>query len=440
MKRILIALAVLISVQIADAQVKSPADAKKAVESAAEATANPKKAVKPATWIKLGNAYMDAYNAPAGQGWVGATMQELQLITGTDKPSSTENVNLLGTQYTKQVYETRNYYFSPDGKLAFVEVTKPVYDDALAQALDAYKKAYEVDAKGQKTKDIVAGLQNINQAYQVDAYTQYQLGNYEAASQKFEAAADAAATEPNDKIDSLAIYNAGFTAELYGDYERVAKFLKKALDISYYTDGETYAKLANACLNLKDTLTAKTVYEEGFTKFPESQSILIGLINYYIQSGDNPEQLFVLLDKAKANEPDNASLYYVEGDIYNKLGDKEKAVEAYRKSTEINPEYEFGYIGIGILYYNEAIEIQDLAAREMDDAKYMALIEEFETALKNAIEPFESAFAVTKDKEIKVNIAEYLKNIYYRFRDENPQYMEAYNKYDTIVKNGVSAL
>ena len=66
MKRILIALAVLISVQIADAQVKSPADAKKAVESAAEATANPKKAVKPATWIKLGNAYMDAYNAPAG--------------------------------------------------------------------------------------------------------------------------------------------------------------------------------------------------------------------------------------------------------------------------------------------------------------------------------------------------------------------------------------
>ena len=412
MKRILIALAVLISVQIADAQVKSPADAKKAVESAAEATANPKKAVKPATWIKLGNAYMDAYNAPAGQGWVGATMQELQLITGTDKPSSTENVNLLGTQYTKQVYETRNYYFSPDGKLAFVEVTKPVYDDALAQALDAYKKAYEVDAKGQKTKDIV----------------------------KFEAAADAAATEPNDKIDSLAIYNAGFTAELYGDYERVAKFLKKALDISYYTDGETYAKLANACLNLKDTLTAKTVYEEGFTKFPESQSILIGLINYYIQSGDNPEQLFVLLDKAKENEPDNASLYYVEGDIYNKLGDKEKAVEAYRKSTEINPEYEFGYIGIGILYYNEAIEIQDLAAREMDDAKYMALVEEFETALKNAIEPFESAFAVTKDKEIKVNIAEYLKNIYYRFRDENPQYMEAYNKYDTIVKNGVSAL
>ena len=402
MKRILIALAVLISVQIADAQVKSPADAKKAVESAAEATANPKKAVKPATWIKL--------------------------------------VNLLGTQYTKQVYETRNYYFSPDGKLAFVEVTKPVYDDALAQALDAYKKAYEVDAKGQKTKDIVAGLQNINQAYQVDAYTQYQLGNYEAASRNFEAAAEAAATEPNNKVDSLAIYNAGFTAELYGDYERVAKFLKKALDIAYYEDGETYAKLANACLNLKDTLTAKTVYEEGFEKFPESQSILIGLINYYIQSGDNPEQLFVLLDKAKANEPDNASLYYVEGDIHNKLGNKEKAVEAYRKSTEINPEYEFGYIGIGILYYNEAIEIQDLAAREMDDAKYMALVEEFETALKNAIEPFESAFAVTKDKEIKVNIAEYLKNIYYRFRDENPQYMEAYNKYDTIVKNGVSAL
>ena len=132
------------------------------------------------------------------------------------------------------------------------------------------------------------------------------------------------------------------TAELCGDYERSAKFFKKAIEISYTEDGEAYAKLANAYLNLKDTLASKTVLEEGFTKYPESQSILIGLINYYIGSGENPEQLFALLDKAKQNEPNNASLYYVEGDIHNKLGHKEQAIAAYRKSSEINPEYEFG--------------------------------------------------------------------------------------------------
>ena len=67
MKRILIALAVLLSVQVADAQMtKSPEAAKKAVESAKVAAENPKKATKVVTWLKLANSYVDAYNAPTG--------------------------------------------------------------------------------------------------------------------------------------------------------------------------------------------------------------------------------------------------------------------------------------------------------------------------------------------------------------------------------------
>ena len=63
MKRIFIALALLAGFQFADAQVKSPADAKKAVEAAEAAAQNPKKAEKVATWLKLASTYMDAYNA-----------------------------------------------------------------------------------------------------------------------------------------------------------------------------------------------------------------------------------------------------------------------------------------------------------------------------------------------------------------------------------------
>ena len=73
MKRIFIALALLAGFQFADAQVKSPADAKKAVEAAEAAAQNPKKAEKVATWLKLASTYMDAYNAPAGSAWVGAS-------------------------------------------------------------------------------------------------------------------------------------------------------------------------------------------------------------------------------------------------------------------------------------------------------------------------------------------------------------------------------
>ena len=88
------ALAVMLAVQVAGAQVKTPEVAKKAVESAKVASEDAKKATKVATWLKLANAYMDAYNAPAGAAWIGAQKQELQLIMGNEKPLSTEQVQL----------------------------------------------------------------------------------------------------------------------------------------------------------------------------------------------------------------------------------------------------------------------------------------------------------------------------------------------------------
>ena len=431
------ALAILLTIQIADAQVKTPADAKKAVETAAAATENPKKAAKPATWIKLANAYMDAYTAPMGNGWVGANKQELTFIMANEKPSSTETVTLAGEQYSKETYATMNYYFNANNQLALIEVTKPVYADALDKALDAYIKAAEVDAKGSKAKDIDAGIKNISSKFVEQGMNNYMLGDLKAASTSFEKAVNASESAPTPSIDTMAVYNAGFTAWMTQDYAKAEPFFKRCLDLGYAEDGEVYAKLADIYSNLDKKEDAKSILEQGFAAFPQNQSIIIGLINYYIESGEQPDELFALLDVAKKNEPDNASLYYVEGDIHNKLGHKDEAIAAYLKSNEINPDYEFGLIGIGILYYNEALEIQEKAASEFDDAKYAALIEEFEAALMNAIEPFEKAFSITKDNQIKVSIAEYLKNIYYRFRDKDPKYEEGYNKYSTIVANGL---
>ena len=72
MKRIFIALALILAVQVADAQVKTPDAAKKALASAKTAAEDAKKATKVATWLKLANSYMDAYKAPAGAAWLGA--------------------------------------------------------------------------------------------------------------------------------------------------------------------------------------------------------------------------------------------------------------------------------------------------------------------------------------------------------------------------------
>ena len=438
MKRILLALTVLLSVQLADAQVKAPEAAKKAVDAAEAASKDAKKATKVATWLKLATAYMDAYNAPKGSAWLGASKQELQLVMGNDKPVSSENVVLAGDPVVKEVYAEKELYFNQNGQLVLIRVTKPVYADALDKAFDAYKKAFEVDVKKSKVKDITNGLNLLTQNYLDDGMNCYMFEDYAAASKLFGKAAEVSAAQPLNKVDTVALYNAGFTAWMVKDYPRAEEFFNKCLDINYYYEGgEVFAKLSDIYNNTDRKDKAREVLELGFTKFPQSQSILIGLINYYLESKQSPDRLFELIAEAKKNEPDNASLYYVEGNIYNELGQKDKAVEAYYKCAEINPEYEYGFIGAGILYYNQAIEIQDKAAAELDNAKYEALVEEFEKALLNALEPFEKAFAISKDDSIRVNIAEYLKNIYYRFSTKGADYEAGYNKYNEIVKTGV---
>ena len=430
MKKILLALAMFAAIQVADAQVKSAADVKKSVEAAEAATQNVKKAVKTATWLKLGQEYVKAYEAPTGNILPGSNKTELTLMMGSEKPVSSEEVTVNNEKYTKDVYADKNLYFNQNGQLVIIEVTKPVYEDALERAVKAYQKAYELDEKHAKDKDVAAAFDLISQKYVSEAFNKYTFGDVATASKLFEKAADVEALAPLSKIDTSVIYNAGFTAMAAKDNERALKFFKRCYDLGYYYEGgEVFARLAEV-----DTLNTKKYLEEGFSKFPQSQSILIGLINYYLKNNEDPETLFGLLDKAKANEPNNASLFYVEGNIRAQLGQIDKAVVAYEECAKINPEYEYGFIGEGTMFYNRAIELQTKAQEEIDDAKYMALVKEFEESLKSCIAPFEKAFEITKDANIKAGIASYLKNAFYRFREESAENQTKYEKYAEIAK------
>ena len=446
MKRFLIALAVLLAVQVADAQVKTPDAAKNALNKAVAASQDAKKATKVATWLKLATSYMDAYSAPAGAAWIGATKQDLALVMPGVQPLSSAQVDLGGEPCIKEVYEDKEFYFNQAGQLILINVTKPVVEDALWNAREAYVKAYEVDVKKSKVKDITEGLENIAKKLFDDGMNEYTLGNLETSCNLLGKAAEASATAPLSKVDTTALYNAGYIAWSLKDYNTAKKFFESCLAAEYYyTEGEVFARLSDVYSNLGDDAAAGKILEDGFVKFPQSQSILIGLINYYMTKSENPNRLFELITLAKKNEPNNPSLPYVEGNIFVELrkADPEnaetyvaKACEAYDSCAAVDPNYEYGYIGKGIMYYNIAIELQEAAAAELDDAKWVQLNKQFTVALKNALEPFEKAYNTSKDESLKVNIAEYLKNIYYRFSSDGPEWEEGYNKYNEVVKTG----
>lgn len=426
---------------ITNAQSKAFVDAAKAIDKAKEEAANPKKATNPATWIKLAKAYTDAYNLPSKNIWLGASNIEVKVILKAESVKSTENRVIsddFGNSETFVVdtYDDKELYYNSAGVLQVVKVTKWPYEGNLLDlAYDAYMKAFEVDPKGSKKKDLEIGLTELKNAYNEEAMAYYNLNDVKTASRLFESSLKTSENPVMNTIDSVIVYYTAVTANATGDVERAKKYYQRCIDIEFYSDGDAFGSLAELYKREGDVEKAKEILSEGFSKFPTSQTILISLINIYMETGDDPNKVLDLIHVAQKNEPTNASLYWAEGNVYKGLGDMEKAIEQYYKSFEINNNYIFGVFTVGATYYEKAIELQEKAIEELDDNKYNELMDEMSKCLKDAIEPFEKAFANTEDLELKSGIASYLKEIYFRFRDEKPEYMDRFNFFNEYIQN-----
>jgi tetratricopeptide (TPR) repeat protein len=431
MKKLFFALALACTLQVAYAQ-KPDADMQKAVDKALAAAQDAKKATKAATWINLGKAYMTAYQNPTANVTPGIDKATFGMMF-KERPVAMENVELNGKQFEKQVFSRLNVYFNAAGMLEFAEVTRPsVAGDLLGEAAKAYSKAFEL---GAKDKDVDPKLQEIAEAYYNDAFTAYQLGDIKKASDLFKGAADVSVLPGCTVRNDDAAYNAAFTALASKDYARAEEYYNKCLANNYTSEGNIYASLSEIALAKADTLAAKNYLASGLTAYPDNASILTNLINLYLTTNENPAKIVELLDEAKKAMPDNPSLYYVEGNIYTGIKDYEKALAAYNKGIEINPNYDMTYYGKANVALKQADDIIDerdaLDVREYK--KYDELTAKVIEIYKGAIEPFEKCYEVSQMPEVKAAAADFLKRLNFQLRNEDPKYQAAYEKWSAVV-------
>ena len=434
MKRILIALAILLSVQVADAQTKSPEAAKKAVESAKVAAENPKKATKVATWLKLASSYMDAYNAPTGNLFLNTPRVQLEQMMALKKPLATEQVEVDGTPYIREDHGDKYLYFDGQGVLRIIEITKPVYEDALAGALEAYAKAAEVDVKGTKTKDILAGIELVGAKYFEDGMNKYSFGDFVKAGELVGKAADAVQTAPLSKVDNTYTYYAGYIHMQGGNYEQAKKYFAKCVEVEYYAEGgNLFPAYADVFFKLGDEEAGVKTLQQGFELYPENANVLVGLINYYLPKEGGESELLSLIEQAKKAMPDNASIYRVEGDIHKRIGDFEKAEAAYRASIAMTPEAPEAYISLGGFYIDRGNEYFNKGQETFDQKEYEALMEQYDNMLIASLEPLEKAFTLMPEGDFKREIANTIKSVCFVLRNKEAKYQEMYDKYNGYV-------
>jgi len=431
MKKILFALALACTLQVAYAQ-KPDAEMQKAVEKALAASQDAKKAAKPATWMNLGKAYLTAYTNPMTNVTTGIDKATFTMMF-QEKPSAVSQVTLDGQPFEKQSFSSIDVYFNAAGQLAFVDVTHPsVPGDLLGEAAKAYSKAYEL---GGKDKDIDPKLQEIAQNYYNDAFTAYSLGNMAKASELFKGAADVSAMPPCSARNDDAAYNCAFTAKETGNFDRAEEYYNLCLSNGYTSEGNVYASLSECALAKADTLAAKNYLATGLTAFPDNGAILTNLINLYLTTKEDPKKIVNLLDEAKKAMPDNASLYYVEGNILAGIKDFDGALAAYEKALSIAPNYDFAYYGIGNIALKKGEDlVEEMNALDVREwKKYDAMQAQLVEIYISAIEPFEKCYEVSQIPEVKAAAADYLKRLNFQLRNQDPKYQAAYEKWEAVV-------
>lgn len=413
----------------------NPEAFQKKIAKSDEEIANEKKAAKASTWMKRGELMLQTETAYTDQIFEQAPVNLLMMKIGN--PQTQEMVSIGNNQFIKLGYGAFDVYVDAAGQaVQGWNVTAPIYPEAIDKAVEAYLKSYELNPK--LSKKVKEGFANISNVLRKNANGKYFMRDYAAATDYYQKAYEVSIIpEAGLPIDSASVFNAGYLAHFAGDYERSIENLKIAESIGYYADGLLYNVLYNsyrgAYLDDKEKLAeAKTFLEGALLKFPGNSDIIACMTDLYIVLGESPEPMVDLLKNALVNEPENVQLQMGLGAVYASLNKYDEAIAMFEKAIVTDPTNINLYLNLAYTYTRKG-DALGKEANEMawNDENRGSVVAAAMAAYAGSIEPFEKAHELNPED---INTVEYLKSICFQVRNEKPEYMEKYEKYNTLFK------
>ncbi len=235
-------------------------------------------------------------------------------------------------------------------------------ENPLETAIESYKTAIEKNGKGgsnnTKVKLTLAISEISNKAIEA-----FNTDDYESAYYAFKNILTIEdlplMQEDGAFVDTVSIFNTGLAAQNAEMYDEAIKYYERAAEYNY-GEGQVYDQIATCYTNLNDTVAAIETLKKGFEKYPESNEVMVSLINMYL-STNKADEASTYLDIAIAKEPENATYRFVKGTLYDTMGEYEEAITHYEEALEIDSEYHDAYYNIGVIYYNLGVKQLDIA-------------------------------------------------------------------------------
>lgn len=340
-------------------------------------------------------------------------------LKSVEKATKLEETKDWPKTYYAQGFIYQKIYESEDSEF------NQLVEDPLFKAFDQYEKAYEMDEEDKFTGNIDAAMFNVHQYFIEDGVQAFKDEDYEGAFRNFKYALKASDMPIfEETIDTAIMFNAGIAAQNMEDWENAAKYYDMAAEYDYGEE-RTYLLLNNAYLQAGDTAQAVEALKEGFEKYPSNEDMLASLINYYLLETDHPEEALKYIEEAQEQFPDNPDYFAAEGQIYDQMEEYEKAQDRYKKALEIDPELHMALYNLGVLYFNEGVDLVTEANEVEDDDKFDEMRDKANEKFKQALPYMEKAL---EQKPEDQNVLSTLKTLYYRLRSEDSEYIKKYKQ------------
>lgn len=290
--------------------------------------------------------------------------------------------------WAKTWYYGGNLYFN--AALTKDESCSAQFDGALDKTFDFYLKAIKYNIENdeaksldlEKDEDMMKLMGMIynketsfeDQSYMADIFGQkfpylanafinkgveaFQVEDYKSAKELSEKSV--AVNALMQRFDSLGMYNAALAAERLEEYDDALAYYTILTQVGY-GGPELYLYMASINSRKGDTTAMIEAIRKGRKAFPKDANLITEELSYLIETGQTEEAL-ANFDDAIAADPNNPSLYYNRGIIYDGMQETEKAAADYSKALEVDPKFFDAAYNLGAMYYNIGVEWNNKAS------------------------------------------------------------------------------